>query len=79
MLLYLKTFPSRTGLPSNVVSEHHISVTRALSASDTGVATLVQSYLSEQTSTSIAEWDDVVDTITAQKMWVQRIRARLGR
>lgn len=43
--LYLKTFPSRTGFPSTVVSLHHISVTRALSSSDTGVATLVQSYL----------------------------------
>lgn len=42
---YLKTFPSRTGLPSTVVSLHHISVTRALSSSDTGVATFVQSYL----------------------------------
>lgn len=43
--LYLKIFPSRTGFPSTVVSLHHISVTRALSSSDTGVATLVQSYL----------------------------------
>jgi len=46
MYVYLKTFPSRTGRPSTVVSEHHISVTRALSSSDTGVDTLIQSYLS---------------------------------
>lgn len=46
--VYLKTFPSRTGLPSTVVSEHHISVMRTLSSSDTGVATFVQSYLREK-------------------------------
>lgn len=38
---YLKTLQSSTGRPPTVVSEHHISLILALSASDTGSGTLV--------------------------------------
>ena len=42
LLPYLNTLQSSTGKPSKVVSEHQYSLIFFLSASDTGVATLVQ-------------------------------------